>query len=92
MSTPMTTDPELLALIGLVRELAVRKVQVGMRDALPALAVNTAVPGVQFYVFANCSKECFTWLATGHPLNDPAGAAEEIALDARSWDSDGAVS
>lgn len=80
-------DLGLLPLIRLARELAARKVQVGVRDALPALAIDTIMPGVQFYVFVDNSGKNFVWLGRDnqHPADDPAGAAEQIAADARSW-------
>lgn len=87
MSTEINLGPELSALTGLARELAVRKVQVGLRDALPALVVNTAFPGVQVYVFVNCTGDAFTWQRTDdrHPIGDPSGAAEKIAAFVRTW-------
>lgn len=89
MEPGINMDPELLALVKLARELATHKVQVGMRDALPALVIGTAVPGVCFYVFVSCSGEEFTWLNADnrHPVSDLVGAAAQIAVDARSWDS-----
>jgi hypothetical protein len=82
-------DPELSALQGLARELAAHRLQVGMRDALPALVVDTAFPGVRLYVFVSCSGESFTWQRADnrHPVTDRAGAAEKIAAYVRLWNS-----
>lgn len=95
MSRQINMDPELSALTDLARELAVRKVQVGIRDAFPALVVGTAFPGVQLYVFVSYSGDSFTWQRTDdrHPIADPTGAAEKITAFVRSWNAaaDGAV-
>jgi hypothetical protein len=60
-----------------------------MRDALPALVVGTAFPGVRLYIFVSLSGERFTWQRTDewHPIADPAGAAEKIAAFVRSWNA-----
>jgi hypothetical protein len=81
--------PELSALRDLARELAVREVGVGMRDALPALVVDTAFPGVRLHVFVSCSGQSFTWQRADnrHPITDRSGAAERIAAYVRLWNS-----
>lgn len=78
-------EPQLAALVGLARELVARRVDVGMCDARPALMVGTALPGTRRYLFVRCAGKSFTWQDAehGHPLGDPAGAAEKIAAYVR---------
>jgi hypothetical protein len=88
MDGEISFDAELLALQRLGRELAARKMQVGMRDTHPALVVDTRFPGVQLYVFVSCSGDSFTWQADRrHSVDDPLGAAEQIVAYVKSWNA-----
>lgn len=89
MDREISVDPELTPLLALLRELTARKIQVGLSDAIPALRVYTAFPGVQLHVYVTCSGESFTWqeAQNRHPVTDPGGAAALIAEYVRSWNA-----
>jgi hypothetical protein len=74
-------DGELRLLAELCRELARLGWGVGVRDALPALAVPTGTPNSSLYVFVSASGEFYQWNETNHrhPVSDVPGAAAAIA-------------
>lgn len=89
MDGEINMDREQEALVRLAKALGTRKLQVGMRDAYPALVIDTRFPGVQLHVFVSCSGENFTWQRADnrHPVDDPTGAADKIAAYVRRWET-----
>lgn len=85
----VNVDPEVARLVELGRELSVRRVNVALSDAFPALLVNTSFPGVRLHVYVSCSGGSFTWqrAENRHPVDDPSGAAERIAAYVRLWNA-----
>jgi hypothetical protein len=76
----LKSDPELEALTALCRQLALRGLGVGMRDARPALVVQ--VKGQSpLRITVDSLGSFFLWDGPGrpYPVADPAGAADVIA-------------
>lgn len=76
-------DPreELELLNKLCRALVMLGIGVTIRDAIPALLINTGVPGVPMRVIVHDSGQQFTWQESRltHPTSDIPGAARRIA-------------
>jgi hypothetical protein len=72
--------PELRALAALCKELHIAGIGSEMRDSIPGVAVRTSMPGVYMYVFISTNGERYVWQtnAMQHPVNDAAGAAQQI--------------